>query len=117
MSRSGLTNTRAPRFCIHWSVLRLTSRAKHRWTLARLATRWIGQRCETPSEKDLGGNITDMACLEWGNAFASAPSCHSSLQWNNHNTLLVSRSARCKVRFAATCINEPASRFSSESGQ
>jgi len=45
-----------------------------------------------------------------GSNFAVALFCRSSLEWNNHDTLLASRSARRKMRFAATCIIETASK-------
>jgi hypothetical protein len=44
-----------------------------------------------------------------GSAFAGALLCRSSLEWNNHTTLLASRSASRKMRFAATGIVETAS--------
>ena len=46
-----------------------------------------------------------------GSAFAGGLLCRSSLEWNNHTTLLASRSPTRKGRFATTDIIETASRL------
>ncbi len=95
--RSGLNNTREPRFCGHWPRLHGAGRVQCRWSLARRATKQTGQWRETLT----------------GSASAGNPLCRSSFIWNNHISLLASRGSSRKGRFAAAHVSGTASNDSS----
>ena len=91
--RSSLNNIHETRFCVHWPQMRDVRRVECRWSFARRATKQLRQWRET----------------RLGSAFAGVLRCRSSLGWNDHTTLLASRSPSRKGRFATMNIVQTAS--------